>query len=249
MPYKYLNLEFHRREDLYDLEKSIDVFTTFVEALGENIKGANFNKYDPTRLQVRFDVKDEKTEIAKSIVFDVAKGLQEKRNVKEYDKELTDWIEPYFVILGHEVGAACALELRNWMKQNPVIYEHLQKDPRKKVGFMAQLLHLIFQRVGFSAPLMWGILRESPTYNKDALTHAEQINCLVEACIAKLEKTLKNIAKEHIPDFFERFVHAFFNCIFTNAGTYVKLSIEGQVLSYLLTSLLWRHIATPQKER
>ena len=120
MPYKYLNIEFHAVEHLYDLEIPIRIFSSFLEALRDGINGANFNKYSDQhpRIQVRFKFEAEKEDVIDKTVFKVAKDLQEKGQIRYYDKKLEDWKEPEFVTKAHEIGTAWAVELEKWIKQD-----------------------------------------------------------------------------------------------------------------------------------
>jgi len=243
MSYRYLNVEFHRIEDLYDLRIPLDVYRTFLEALGENIIGANFNRYPGAhpRIEVRFNFETEKESVVKEIVFRIARELQERGQIRWHDRELRNWNEPDFVCKAHEIGTSCALELRNWMEQNLDVYQWFERDLRKKAGFMAQLIHLTLKHTGFAIPIVWSVLRESPTYNKNELTDEERVINLARFCATKYEERLKRVTKRLLPSFIERSTHTFFNCTYTIVD--LRASTEAQVLNWLRVSSLWEHIA------
>lgn len=250
MTYKYFEIEFHRVKELFDLEKPIEVFGIFMGALGENIQGAHFNKYyEPPhnphpRIAVRLDFEDE--DIVREIVLRVAKELEEREEIRYYDKELKDCVEPDFVLRAHEIGTACALELKNWMAENQDVYRSFRTDPRRKAGFMTQLISLLLEQTGLQATVAWSILRESPTYEKDELRDEERVVNLARTCAIECREGLKELEKRLMPDFLERLVHAFYNCTYTLVDT--QVNTEGQVLSWFRTSLLWKHIGNSSVE-
>lgn len=238
------------------LEIPVNIFSAFIQALGENIAGANFNKYyEPPKIphpliSVRFSFKEEREDIVKRIALRVANDLLNNGQIRYHDNDLREWTEPNFVAVAHELGTARALDLKTWMVQNQDIYQHYQVDSIKKAGFMAQLIHLTFRQVGFGVPFVWGFLRESPLYNKDELKDEERVVDLSRIMARKLEEKMKEVDKEIIPDFLERAVHALFNCTLTRADITDPrgLSTEMRVLSWLDNSLRWKQIAKEFKK-
>lgn len=239
MPYKYLEVELLRVEDLSDFKKPIDIFNAFIDSLRNDINGSNFNKYYDPRdphpcIHVRIDFDTGKEDLVRRKILEKATELSGRGLIRR-GGELRDWTEPSFVVRAHELGTDFAVKLRSWMERNQDVYLRLQESPTIRAGFMAQLVYLVLKHAGFEVPLYWNSLRLSPTYDKDRLRHEERVDNLADECADGCKEKLKDMEKQLVPDFLERFFHAFFNCTYSG--------IEEQVKKWLAESFFWKRIA------
>jgi len=244
MVYKYLSVWFVKSEDLFNLEKPIDIFIKFKEGLGENITGANFNKYSDGNSFFKIDVRIEFDNANENTIVDKIKQIAEKIEKEENircEKELKTWIEPDFVVKAHEIGSYFATEIRNWLKREKNINRDFQ-DPRKKANLLTQLIYLMLKDCGFDIHIIWSILRESPLYEKDTLIHDERIVSFVKTHIIKLKEELKKIDIELIPDFLERTLHAFFNCVQTMQDNSEQIFFNRIIMSSVYSKLTRREV-------
>lgn len=208
MKYFVLEVELHDADKLHDLIGPIEIFNSFVEALGNDVIGSNFNKYynpnlayDRPRIAVRANVNDEVK--AKEVILGVAHDLKKSSKIRDYKEELTIWAEPTFVIEAHELGTKCVVELKNCLSKNPKLSNIFEQ---KKGNFLFQFACMLLEQLKFQPFITWDIRRNFPVKGQGLESELKQIvGACAETC--KLQKPCFKSA-----DFLQRFTHAFFNC-------------------------------------
>lgn len=225
MGYKQFEVEFHAVEELFDLKKSIEIFQQFVNAVGTRQVGNNFNKYyDPNRrvvhpyIAVRMNLTDEQG--AWREIQRIANQLINSNQIRWYSSQLTDWIEPPFVVKAHETGTKCAIVFKEQIDLNNRAYSNLRRDPD---NFMWLFAVSLLRHSGFRPDIAWTYLRTSiPT----------EIDRMANTCSQFLINAIGS-QRPH-PDFVERFLHTFFNC---------TIGSEQRLIGNLTVSNTYRRLA------
>ena len=204
MGYLSLEVEFHDLGDFGALVVPIDVFRCFVEALGENLIAANFNKYyDPQRgmvhpqIAVRVNVKNKVK--AKEILVKAAESLREQGKIRHYGERPSPWNEPAFVVKAHELGTQCVLQFRDQLSRNSFLVEAFNSN---RGNLLFEFIYVLLMRLGFQPFITWDLKRNFPLPENDLVEIAESCAQIYRQQAQGLES----------PDFVERFIHAFLNC-------------------------------------
>lgn len=205
MAYLSIKVEFHTFQQFDDIAFPIDTFRSFIEALGNSVKGSNFNKYyDPQRgdihprIAVRINVDDE-TE-AREAILKIARNLKERGVIRHYEEQLKPWTEPPFVVKAHELGTACAIELRDKLLKNSKMLEVFRKN---RGNFLSEFVYVLLGRLGFQPFITWNIKGRFPL-PESALTE------VADSCAQIYHRQSQDFES---PDFLNQFIHAFFNCV------------------------------------
>jgi len=227
MPYKYIDVEVSSK-DFTDLKRTIDIFAKFIEALSGKIKSCNFNRYGKTRLSIRINSDESGIE---KMVLSKAQELQRVGEIINFTREVKDWREPEFVVNAHELGTACAQELRRLFECNSNVYQAFQG---RRDHFMGHFVLSMLNHAGFNITPIWSILRETPL--REEIT--EKFEEMTNQCARIIKERL---TEPPGASFLERFVHSFINC--TAPDT------EGVVMTWLLHASLWELIGDTWKTK
>lgn len=230
MTYLNLEVEFHSLEDFASLVVPIDIFRSFMVALGDNSIGGNFNKYyDPQRgmvhprIAVRVNVKDEVK--AKEIMLNVAQNLCEEGKIRHYENQLSFWTEPEFVVNAHELGTACATELRDRLLTDPELSKIIEQDRR---NFLFEFVYVLLKQLGFRPFITWSLKRSFPVPEGN----------LVEIAAHCAQICRQKSGSFDSPDSLERFIHAFLNCVGQEAeGIFLNAILSSQLYQFIFDSL------------
>jgi hypothetical protein len=200
----------------------------YVDGLRDHISGYNFNKYyqPPSSphpsISIRFNVTELDLESVKQTVLDLSKKLLENGEIRSYDKQLSAWDEPEFVVKAHELGTLCAVEFKNRMERNDELYQKFRTNP---VEFMVYFAYIILRSIGFDVKIIWSLLRFSPIRESEVTEIASSCSEIFHGKLGDNEVS---------PDFMERFVHAFFNCTYSQAKSVFK--------NWISESRFWKEI-------
>jgi hypothetical protein len=204
MTYLSIELEFNSPEQLNDLAIPIDTFRSFIKALGRNIVG-NFNKYYAPeqgfvhpQIAVRVNVDNEIK--AQKVILKIARNLKEQGKIRHYNKELEPWNEPPFVVKAHELGTACAIEFKDQLRKNSKLIETFRTN---RVNFLFEFVYVLLKQLQFEPFITWDIKRNFPLPESNLLG--------IAAPCAQIYRQRSQDFES--PDFLERFVHAFLNCV------------------------------------
>lgn len=248
MVYKKMDL-FLNKEDFYNQIKSIEIAEEIPSKIKEGLEGWNFNKYSRkkkfTKITVRFDFRDgEKQKKAQAL----AEKLKERGVIESYS-ELEKWEEPEFVIKAHEIITNYAIEFKK-MAKKPNIKRILEF--RNYEGYKVQhiislfycLIASLLKNLGFEQGVIWAYKRHIE--NAPSPIQYEEIREMTREWVKESDKKrVKNIDKNNLPSFVERFTHLFFNCTgfqVVKKTRKKRIRLEPKVKFKMLFSELWSKI-------
>lgn len=204
MTYLSFKVEFQNLHDFTSLVTPIDIFSSFIEALGDNTTGSNFNKYyDPQRgiihpqIEVRANVQNETK--AREVILRVARNLKEQNRIRHYEEQLRPWIEPLFVVKAHELGAVCIIEFKDQLLKTPKLLKAFETD---RGNFLFEFVYVLLGQLEFRPFITWSIKRNFPIPESDLIQ-------IASSCARLYHKQTQDF---ELPDFLERFIHSFLNC-------------------------------------
>lgn len=221
MTYFKLNVELNNAQELQELKKSVEIFTTFENQVQQNLFGSCFNKYGNSRLAVQLNFIDDTR--GQEATLTIARDLKANGRIQNHDSNMVEWREDAFVLQAHEIGTACTVELKTQLDSHPYAYQKFQS---KHDGFMKHFISLLLRYCGYQLPSVWAMERDTGVLR-------EEIAGIAYACAQRYKERMPD---NPTPSFVERFIHAFLNCS-TNPST------EEQVLNFLVTQQLWKQIA------
>lgn len=240
MTYVFVELELNLA-DYHNLSTVMELYSTIVGAVrAEDLVSSNFNKYwspdswkaNPLseeifpRISVRVDVKD--MEAAKASILGKADELVRTGRVRHHGT-VKDWNEPDLVVRAHELGTNWAVIMAGELRKDG-LREYLQQNREK---FLLHLLLEALGQAGLKASIPWTYLRPQP---------GEPPVEVKEAAILLGEEFRR--AGEEVrgdPDFLERFLHAFLNCMGFSG-------FEGTFLNLVMTGRGWGELASGQAQ-
>ena len=235
MSYVFVELELNL-VDFHNLFKVVELYSEMINAVPkENVLGGNFNKYwnlnaveaDPTseeifpHISVRFNLKD--IEACRTQIIEKADELVRSRRTR-FHGTLKEWHEPEFVVRAHELGTRCCL-VTSTQLQKEQLYEYLKRDREK---FLLHLLSEMLRGAGLKVSIPWTYVR--PRQGEPPVELRECAGLLAK----EIEQSKGMI---HNPDFLERFLHAFLNCLGFSG-------VEGRFLNLLMIGRAWNDLAT-----
>lgn len=229
MTYLSIELEFHTPVQLNDLAIPIDTFRSFIEALGSNVRGGNFNKYyDPgqgvthPQIAVRADVDNEIE--AQEVILNVAHNLKEQEKIRHYDKQLGRWSEPPFVVKAHELGTTCAIEFKDQILKNSKLVETFKNN---RGNFLFEFVYVLLRQLEFQLFITWDRRRLFPFPERD-------LTQVIAPCVQTYRQQSQGFES---PDFLERFIHAFLNCVGQEAEPiFLNAVLSSQVYKFIFNS-------------
>lgn len=199
MPYKKFHLYLPAEENFH-IEKSIRIYSRFLDGLANNdIEYPNYNHYteDPNnRITFRADMSNETFTAATQI----AEALRDEHEIHHFTPDEAN--PPIYVKSAHELASRCALAFYN--NRDSFIPE-INRDA---LWFTMNFFKLSIERIGYDFYITWDLKRHyQGEGNKE---HRKRLETLVNSCEGHLVAKRKFFQN---PDFIERFVHLFFNCL------------------------------------
>jgi hypothetical protein len=202
MPYKKFHLYLASGEN-FNIEKSIRIFNRFLDGLeNSNIEYPNYNHYTEipnNRITFRADMSNEAFIEATQI----AEALQIDHEISHFSPSEAN--PPIFVKAAHELASKCVLELFN----NRISFrEEMNRD---SLWCLMNFFKKLLEKIDYELYITWDIERHY--LGGENRVHRERIVTLANSCEDYI------VAKRELftnPDFFERFIHLFFNCSLIN---------------------------------
>lgn len=229
MTYLSTDIEFDTLQQFNDLAIPIDTFRSFVEALGSNVRAGNFNKYyDPAQgithpqIAVRVDVDNEIG--AQEVILKVARNLKEQGKIRHYYEQLSPWSEPPFVVKAHELGTACAIAFKDQILKNSKLVETFKNN---RGNFLFEFVYMLLKQLEFQPFITWDRRRIFPLPESN-LTE------VIAPCAQTYRRQSQGFES---PDFLERFIHAFLNCVGQEAETiFLTAVLSSQAYKLIFNS-------------
>lgn len=214
------------------IQKSFELFNLFLNRLSNNnIAYPNFNNYSGpnNRVTIRADMDYDATQIGTSLVKEF---MQDGRIIGYKIKQTTT--ETY-IKAAHELASKIAREIFNNHLNN--YNDEIQRGdfPNGLLYFMMYFIKSILKKIGYTLYISWDIERHylGSSHN----INRTRVLSIADSCEDLIINNRVNFSN---PDFFERFIHLFMNCMLI---TEVKIKQGDREGWFNVENSFWSHMS------